>query len=127
MSERQPFPRMRIRDIPPDDHTLVDGQRWGEWTLRLTHGYVLLQNEWYEVDLTEIRDHVRSDKHTGHACASALDWICQVAKKTWATNDTIGNLVRAMNELLDCQSTMCSGGACRKGNPRFLEWTTRSK
>lgn len=40
-----------------------------------------------------------------------LDWIMQVAKKTWADDRTIAELVRKLNLCMDPQGTMCSGAA----------------
>ena len=47
--------------------------------------------------------------------AEMLDWICQVAEKTWATPDTVGNLAMALNELLRPQATVCALGV--EGDP----------
>lgn len=108
--------------------TVVDGRRWGEWTLRLCRGFLLLVHDSkYEVDLGEIRDCIRDDVDTGRACASALDWIVQIAHKSWATNDTIGDLVRAMDDVFQPQFYVCGWGKCHKGDPNFLEWTCKPK
>jgi hypothetical protein len=42
--------------------------------------------------------------------AQLADWIFQVASKTWATDAVIGELVRALNDVLDPQATLCSFG-----------------
>ena len=43
--------------------------------------------------------------------AAVLDWVVQVAKKTWATDDIVAQLVRALAWALDAQGTLCSFGA----------------
>ncbi len=42
--------------------------------------------------------------------AEVLDWIMQVASKTWATDAVIAGLVRALRDLLEPQGTLCSFG-----------------
>ena len=37
-----------------------------------------------------------------------LDWIMQVARKSWASHEMIGQLVEALNDLLNPQGTLCS-------------------
>lgn len=39
-----------------------------------------------------------------------LDCIAQVAGKVWATPDVVGNFVQALNDLLQPQAHLCSGG-----------------
>lgn len=53
----------------------------------------------YEVDLERVT-----------TSASALDWIVQVSKKTWADPALVGHLVRALDTMLDLQGTRCSFG-----------------
>jgi len=42
--------------------------------------------------------------------AQILDWIAQVADKTWASNELIGELVRYLDYLLHLQASVCGGG-----------------
>lgn len=42
--------------------------------------------------------------------AELLDWLMQVAKKTWANDATLAGLCRAFNDVLRPQATLCSGG-----------------
>jgi hypothetical protein len=42
--------------------------------------------------------------------AKVLDWICQVAHKTWADDACVAGLVRALDEILDPQANLCSCG-----------------
>lgn len=53
----------------------------------------------YEVDLEEMTD-----------CPQMLDWIFQVAAKSWADSEVVGELVLRLMELFDPQRTLCSGG-----------------
>lgn len=53
----------------------------------------------YEVDLEECL-----------TSAQVLDWIMQVAQKTWATDAVLAGLVRAVNEVLNPQAHLCSFG-----------------
>jgi hypothetical protein len=53
----------------------------------------------YEVDL---------DRCT--TSAQVLDWIAQVAKKTWATRKIIADLVLMLDRCLDLQANICSWG-----------------
>jgi hypothetical protein len=82
--------------------------RWGPWrlneetlALELLH-YGRLEPS-YEVDL----EHCRTS-------AEALDWIAQVTGKRWATVEIVGNLVRAMDELLKFQANLCGSGQDRE-------------
>jgi hypothetical protein len=73
--------------------------RWGKWrfnreAMTLTH-----DEHDYEVDLERMQ-----------ASAAVLDWIFQVSAKNWATSEDIGDLVRALDLLVDPQATLCSRG-----------------
>ena len=60
----------------------------------------------YWVDLDRMAD---SDQ--------VLDWICQVAHKTWCSTETLGNLVRAIDEIVSPQKNLCSFALTRR-NPK---------
>jgi hypothetical protein len=47
-----------------------------------------------------------------HCCSSAqvLDWIMQIAGKPWATDACLAGLVRALDDILRPQDTLCSWG-----------------
>ncbi len=45
--------------------------------------------------------------------AEVLDWISQVMQKTWATDAILAGLVRALDEVLQLQPNLCSGGVER--------------
>jgi hypothetical protein len=71
----------------PSDHTL-------------NHGPV---TDWvYWIDLREIT-----------TSAGMLDWIFQIAGKTWGTPEVVAGLVQAFQDLLHPQSTLCSFGVER--------------
>lgn len=87
-------------------------KRWGRWTLdkdalalSLAEG---TQDE-YEVDLE------RCTKS-----AEVLDWIMQVAGKTGVSEEDLGYLVRAINDLLRPQATMCGAGKDKTIDPRAV-------
>jgi hypothetical protein len=54
----------------------------------------------YEVDL---EDCARSS-------AAMMDWIFQVARKSWATDKCVASLIHALNDLLQPQRYLCSRG-----------------
>lgn len=60
-----------------------------------------------------------------HTSAQILDIIIQVSKKTWATNDVVGKLVKILDHWLDIQQHYCSGGASEEFNP--TKWLTSGK
>lgn len=77
---------------------------WGGWTLddeNLELHWHADEGPWvgYDVDLERCR-----------TSAETLDWIAQVAQKTWATPEVIGSLVEALVACLDPQATLCSLG-----------------
>ena len=42
--------------------------------------------------------------------ANTLDWIFQLAEKTWLSRESLGAFVRAVNELIRPQACLCCGG-----------------
>lgn len=81
--------------------------RWGKWSY-LPSAMVLQHEDGYEVDLEEMND-----------SASVLDWVAQVSRKELRyTEEDVGHLVRALDELLDLQATCCSMGQDKKFDPR---------
>ena len=65
--------------------------------LTLTH-----RKEGYEVDLEEL-----------NSSAEMLDWIVQIAKKTWVDASTLAEFVWALDEIFDIQANVCSFGKNR--------------
>lgn len=82
--------------IPPSD--------WGSWHLDTT-AWVLYSDppHPYEVDLERCL-----------TSAQMLDHIMQVAGKTWADDATIAGLVRALDDVLRPQASLCSFGAAKR-------------
>lgn len=83
-------------DNPRPEH----GDTWGNWRydakkLVLTH---IPQD--YEIDLEDCS-----------TSAKTLDWIFQMESKVWMTHEDKGNLLDALDDLIDPQATLCSGGA----------------
>lgn len=81
---------------------------WGGWLLRretrelalpVHRSLIDFGDDAYAVDLDDCR-----------TSAQVLDWICQVASKSWATDEIVAGLVRALSDVLDPQSNLCSGG-----------------
>ena len=76
-----------------------DGQTWGKWKLN-TGLYTLTHADFeFEIRLDEIS-----------SCAEMLDWIFQLRAKTWITNEDMGDLTQAFDDIFQPQATMCSGG-----------------
>jgi hypothetical protein len=81
---------------------IKNGSRWGKWTFDDTTFTLVLNGEGegdYEIDLESITD-----------SAAMLDWIIQLRIKTWATNDIIGDLLSAFEDIFQPQDTLCGGG-----------------
>ena len=80
--------------------------QWGRWKFERTMGTLVLHdgNDWYEVDVDAI------DKAGAGAAAEALDWIVQVAHKTWMTSADVANLVYALDDVLDLQGSVIHRG-----------------
>lgn len=72
--------------------------QWGRW--RLDGGCLVPeQAPDYYVDLRRITD-----------SAKALDWIVQLSKKSWVTEEDLGFLVKALDYILGFQQRYCGGG-----------------
>jgi len=52
--------------------------------------------------------------------AQVLDWIAQIAQKTWATPEIVGALVKALDRCLDLQGNLCGCGVDHRLDVR--EW-----
>lgn len=56
--------------------------------------------------------------------AEMLDWTFQLRMKTWVTNDVIGDLISAFQDILRPQQTLCGGGVDKHLDARaWLEKT----
>lgn len=72
--------------------------RFGRWTFDPAHS-CLEHGLGYWVPLNEVGTSARM-----------LDWIFQVAAKSWATPDDIGQMVLALQEIFEPQARLCSFG-----------------
>ncbi|MFH1629661.1 MAG: hypothetical protein ABIE47_13180 [Pseudomonadota bacterium] len=50
--------------------------------------------------------------------AEVLDWIIQISKKTWATDEILSDLVRQLDQCLHLQKNLCSCGVDKRFNAR---------
>ena len=84
----------------------ADGDRWGAWVFdakRLTLTYEPADSPgWWEVDLERMITPARM-----------LDAIFGFSTKVWAPRKAKGDLVEALEDLLDPQSTLCSWGQAK--------------
>ena len=74
----------------------ADGH-WGPWVLDLKLLTICCKG--YEIDLERIS-----------TSGEMLDIIMQVARKSWATDDLLASLVRALNDIFEPQAYLCSRG-----------------
>ncbi len=97
----EPLDVICLADIVPryrGDRSLP--ARWLPWRLN-PFTYVLYVTEpyYYEIDLERCL-----------TSAKVLDWIFQIAGKTWATETVVAGLIHAFEDVLHPQSHLCSGG-----------------
>lgn len=86
-------------------HAMLAGEySWGRWRYNPSN----LCLELYD-DRDEVEYQVDLERCT--TSAQTLDWICQVAEKTWADDAVIAGLVRGLDDLLHPQATLCSFGS----------------
>ena len=93
-------------------------RQWGPWKLdkqaaRLSIGS---PTDWpsYWIDLKDCT-----------SSAVVLDVICQIAGKQWATDDVLAGLVRALDDILEPQATLCSCGTDKRIDRRALAGAIR--
>jgi hypothetical protein len=93
----------RLSDITEPDPPIGSG--WGPWTLNPANYTLELGPDGclYWVDLEDC-----------DTAAQVLDWIAQVARKTWADDTTLAGLVRALNDVLNLQSSLCPSGQSKR-------------
>lgn len=88
----------RINDAARGHHHIP---AWGPWVLDRHRRELVIDDSTagYEIDLDSC------------VCsAEVLDWICQIANKGWADDKCLAGLVRALNDILEPQDNLCSGG-----------------
>ena len=71
----------------------------GRWTVHLDNLTIAHVSEGYWIDLERCR-----------TSAQVLDWLMQVAKKSWADNETLASLVRTLDYALRPQAALCRLG-----------------
>src|SRR6266487_1772983 len=79
---------------------------WGPWRLKTSTRELSVRvgkQHSYEVDLDDCT-----------TSAQVLDWMMQVAGKSWADDATIAGLVRALDDVLRPQANLCSGGRSKE-------------
>lgn len=98
---------MTLRVIASDykPRTYRNGHRWGRWRFVAKDRCLEFIDDTgrmlYDICLTRCQ-----------TSAQILDWLCQVSHKQWATSEDVGNLVRALDDLVGgLQSRLCGSGA----------------
>lgn len=107
MTERQIIvtPASEWRPAPFDKNT------WGPWRLDPEVFVLINVHNDYDVDLERCL-----------TSAAVLDWYHQIAGKSWANDRTLAGLVRAVDDVLYPQSTLC-GGALNSLRPTGKQLT----
>jgi hypothetical protein len=85
----------RLNEMPSPQH----GDTWGNWWYDQKNKVLEHKTSRYYVILKQC---VNS--------ANVLDWIAQIKNKTWASAKDLGDLVTALDDLLDLQGNICGGG-----------------
>lgn len=83
---------------------------WGPWRLSDDRTELVHQHWDYPVDLTRMT-----------SSAEALDWIMQVAGRSWQDDVSLAGFVRALNDLLAPQANLCSFGRDRRISRRRVQ------
>jgi hypothetical protein len=88
---------------------LKNGTRWGDWKLDTRDSVLVLDTRidgmrhHYEIGLSDITD-----------SAHMLDWIFQLRMKAWVTNDVMGDLLTAFQDIFRPQTSLCGAGHNKK-------------
>jgi hypothetical protein len=82
--------------------------KWGPWTFNTKH-ISLDHAGQYDIALS-----------TCTSSADVLDWIAQVASKSWADDATLAHLVRAFDDVLMLQANYCGNGEDREADGEAL-------
>jgi hypothetical protein len=86
-----------------DEPKPLHGDTWGNWWYDQKNRVLEHRKERYYVILNECGNSAR-----------VLDWIAQIKLKTWATAKDLGDLVTALDDLIDLQGNLCGGGQDHK-------------
>jgi len=76
-------------------------KQWGPWAY-YEDGCLRSDGDQYEIPVAGF-----------NRSAAVLDWIAQVAARTSVTDEDLGQLVRAIDDLVDLQATLCGEGQDR--------------
>ncbi len=87
--------------------------RWLPWELKTDT--LSLEYEDYQFPIDELTD-----------SAHALDWIYQIAAKSWADDRVIAGLIRAIHDIHDPQANICSFRADRKSTRAQVQARVRA-
>jgi hypothetical protein len=92
----------RVSEIPPSPRRT----EWGPWRLDADTYELYTEAGGYRYGI---------DLETCVSSAEVLDWICQIADKTWGDDDgthdqIVSGLVDALIQLLHPQANLCSWG-----------------
>jgi hypothetical protein len=92
--------RSILAQIPSPQH----GDHWGDWVFSEKNFTLTYDTDhgWFEVDLERMTNPARM-----------LDAIFQFSTKVWAPREAVGDLVEALKDLLNPQSTLCSWGKAK--------------
>jgi hypothetical protein len=91
-----------------EDFSPCKRTKWGPWRHNRKDRTLCHENG-YGIDLDECG-----------TSAQVLDWIFQVFGKQWADPFTVASLLEALEDLVDPQKNLCSGGIDQNFNAR--EW-----
>ncbi|HYF72787.1 MAG TPA: hypothetical protein VD864_08190 [Nocardioides sp.] len=80
---------------------------WGPWLLDEEHAVLYLPNDEYWIELPR----------SCTTAAAVLDWIFQLVGKTWVDDRTLVGLIRALDDVLHPQATLCSMGVASSLRP----------
>ena len=99
------------------NHTMHSGwkrlemtKKWGDWEVNLDIvclEFIPDDGRWYEIDLQQL-----------NSAAPILDWIYQFAEKTWAREEDVGHLVRALRYIFG--RDVAGGGISRDIDTRAI-------
>jgi hypothetical protein len=77
-------------------------RKWGNWIYLKRDGVLVYRRDgrtYYEVNVEDM----------GNSARACLDWIFQVAGKTWCTAEDCGNFLAAIRDLVNPQAHLCGG------------------
>jgi hypothetical protein len=97
--------------------TIRNGSQWGDWTLEVDKCGTFLV-----LDTKEERHHYEINLDSIDGSAEMLDWIFQMRMKAWVTNNIMGDLLSAFQDIFRPQATLCGQGIDKKLDAeRFLK------